>query len=443
MTEPTDTAPPPTAPPHAAQAQATELLPGVLVGHDTDERRPTGVTVVLLPEGSTAGVAVRGAAPGTRETDLLDPTNTVQTVDAIVLSGGSAFGLAAADGVMGALEEAGRGVDTGVARVPIVPAAVLFDLFVGDPSVRPDAVAGRRAVTAAVPLLRAERGNVGAGAGATVGKLLGPEGAMRGGIGIASMSAAGVTMAAVVAVNAVGDVLDPSTGAVVAGSRPNPSSAEPGSGVDVLLARLAEGADSPAPDTGGGADAADALRTADAADRPGAADAADPLGAADATDAPRAASAADAADPSDATDAPRAASAADAIDATDSPRAASEADALRAPGAPDPQVGPATGTNTTIGVLVTDAELTKAQANRLASVAHDGLARTIRPAHTTLDGDTLFAAATGTSTVPTPDMLILSVLAAEVTALAVLDAVRSARGLRTDTFWLPAAADRS
>ena len=428
MTEPTDTAPPPTAPPHAAQAQATELLPGVLVGHDTDERRPTGVTVVLLPEGSTAGVAVRGAAPGTRETDLLDPTNTVQTVDAIVLSGGSAFGLAAADGVMGALEEAGRGVDTGVARVPIVPAAVLFDLFVGDPSVRPDAAAGRRAVAAAVPLLRAERGNVGAGAGATVGKLLGPEGAMRGGIGIASMSAAGVTMAAVVAVNAVGDVLDPSTGAVVAGSRPNPSSAEPGSGVDVLLARLAEGADSPAPDTGGGADAADALRTADAADRPGAADAADPLGAADATDAPRTASAADAADPSDATDAPR---------------AASEADAPRAPGSADPQVGPATGINTTIGVLVTDAELTKAQANRLASVAHDGLARTIRPAHTTLDGDTLFAAATGTSTVPTPDMLILSVLAAEVTALAVLDAVRSARGLRTDTFWLPAAADRS
>ena len=204
-------------------------LPGVLIGHDTDGRRPTGVTVVLLPEGTTAGVDVRGAAPGTRETDLLDPVNTVQEVHAIALCGGSAFGLDAAGGVMRWLEGQGRGIEVGPVRVPLVPAAVIFDLGVGDPMIRPDAEQRR-------PRLRGGRsrsptaaeGNVGAGAGASVGKLLGPDRAMRGGVGIATLHAQGVTMSAVVVVNAVGDVVDPSTGAVLAGARVSPDSLDAG-----------------------------------------------------------------------------------------------------------------------------------------------------------------------------------------------------------------------
>jgi L-aminopeptidase/D-esterase-like protein len=243
------------------------------------------------------------------------------------------------------LEAAGRGVEVGPARVPIVPAAVVFDLLVGDPKIRPDAGSGRRACAAAAPLPQASRGSVGAGAGATVGKLLGATSAMRGGVGIAWIRAGGITMAAVVVVNAMGDVVDPATGVVVAGARPVPDAPQPASSVDLLLGQLATG----------------------------------------------------------------------------------EAHAMPA-------------ANTTIGVVVTDAALTKTQASRLASVAHDGLARTIRPAHTTMDGDTLFAAATGTAAVPPPDMLILSMLAAEVTARAVLDAVRSATELRLDDLWLPAAS---
>ena len=274
-------------------------LPGVLIGHDTDGRRPTGVTVVLLPEGTTAGVDVRGAAPGTRETDLLDPVNTVQEVHAIALCGGSAFGLDAAGGVMRWLEGQGRGIEVGPVRVPLVPAAVIFDLGVGDPMIRPDADSGARACAAAVPVAEAAEGNVGAGAGASVGKLLGPDRAMRGGVGIATLHAQGLTMSAVVVVNAVGDVVDPDTGALLAGARVSPDSLELAGAVDEVLAG----------------------RFGD---------------------------------------------------------------------------GPQAAANTTIGVVITDARLTKTQASRLAQVAHDGLARTIRPVHTPMDGDTLFAAATGT-----------------------------------------------
>ena len=216
-TRPTPTSPTPPTP--VPPRDAAPSLPGVLVGHHTDPRRPTGVTVVVLPEGSTAGVDVRGAAPGTRETDLLDPVNTVRTVDAIMLAGGSAYGLDAAAGVMRWLEEHDRGVAVGPARVPIVPAAVVFDLDVGDASVRPDAAAGWSACEAAVPIADAQEGSVGAGAGATVGKLLGPAGAMRGGVGIANLCAQGVTLTAVVVVNAVGDVVDPGTGTILAGAR--------------------------------------------------------------------------------------------------------------------------------------------------------------------------------------------------------------------------------
>jgi L-aminopeptidase/D-esterase-like protein len=334
-------------------ADETPLLPGVLVGHDTDPRRPTGVTVVLLPEGSTAGTDVRGAAPGTRETDLLDPVNTIDVAHAIVLAGGSAYGLAAADGVMRWLEAQGRGVPVGPVRVPIVPAAVLFDLLVGDSSVRPDASAGERACAAAVPIAQAAIGSVGAGSGATVGKLLGPDRAMRGGVGIATLTAGGYQMAAVVVVNAMGDVVDPADGTLLAGARTAPENLE----------------------------LADATRMM--------------LGAAGAA------------------------------------------------GAPEATGRPPAGSATTIGVIVTDARLTKAQARRLAQVGHDGLARAIRPVHTTMDGDTLFAAGTGTAGDRPADLLLLSTMAAEVSARAVVAGVRAAEpGLRTGPFWLPAVADR-
>ena len=336
-----------------ATAESSEpLLPGVLVGHDTDGRRPTGVTVVLLPDGTTGGVAVRGAAPGTRETDLLDPVNTVDAVDAIVLSGGSAFGLDTAGGVMRWLEQRGRGVPVGPVRVPIVPAAVIFDLWVGDPAIRPDAASGARACDAATPLAEAAEGNVGAGAGASVGKLLGPDRAMRGGVGVATLQAHGLTVSAVVVVNAVGDVVDPRTGEVLAG------------------ARLA----------------ADSLEVAD--------------------------------------------SVGSMLGTT-----------------PGPALS---GANTTVGVVITDATLTKAQVTRLAQVAHDGLARTIRPVHTSMDGDTIFAAATGTvdpavqGALPSDALgILLPVMAAEVTASAVIRAVQAAVGIRVGDLWLPAHRDRA
>jgi L-aminopeptidase/D-esterase-like protein len=197
---------------------------GLKVGHYTDLRRPTGVTVILTEEGATAGVDVRGAAPGTRETDLLDPENLVQQVHAIVLAGGSAFGLEAATGVVRYLEERNIGYQTGVARVPIVPAAILFDLAIGDAKIRPDAAAGYKACQAASTSAPAE-GNVGAGAGATVGKMLGGSRAMKGGLGTAALKLSDkktgttLTVGALVAVNAVGDVLDPSTGKILAGAR--------------------------------------------------------------------------------------------------------------------------------------------------------------------------------------------------------------------------------
>jgi len=174
--------------------------------------------VVLVEDGATCGVDVRGAAPGTRETDLLDPVNTVEQVHAVLLAGGSAFGLDAASGVMGWLEARGRGLAVGPVRVPIVPAAILFDLGMGDPSIRPDAMSGRLACEAASDRPPAE-GSVGAGAGATVGKLWGLDRAMRGGIGTAALRIGGATIGALIAVNAVGDVVDPATGAVVAGAR--------------------------------------------------------------------------------------------------------------------------------------------------------------------------------------------------------------------------------
>lgn len=310
---------------------------GLAVGHHTLSERPTGCTVVLCPQGATCGVDVRGAAPGTRETDLLKPDNLVEQVHAVLLTGGSAFGLDAAGGVMRWLEAHGHGFPVGpYVRVPIVPAAVLFDLWLGDGRPRPDAAAGHAACEAARREPPAQ-GSVGAGAGATAGKLFGIERAMKGGIGTASITVGAVTVAALIAVNPTGDVIDPTSGRVLAGTR--------------------------------GADG-------------------------------------------------RPRSAARAIAHGELP--------------PRAQAGMAT----TIGVIATDAALDKAQANKLATMAHDGLARTIHPVHTMADGDTLFALATGASG-RTGDMTVLGTLAAEVTARAVLNAVRAATGLPG----LPAASD--
>ena len=207
-----------TGPAGAALADAITDVAGVSVGHFTYPLRATGCSVVLYPEGAVAGVDVRGGAPGTRETDLLRPENLVDRVHAVLLSGGSAFGLDAAGGVMRWLEQRGHGFAVGAVRVPIVPAAVLFDLWQGDLSIRPDAAAGYAACEAA-SMAKPAQGNVGAGAGATVGKLFGIERAMKGGIGSASIRVGSVTVAALVAVNATGDVLDANSGEVLAGAR--------------------------------------------------------------------------------------------------------------------------------------------------------------------------------------------------------------------------------
>lgn len=291
-------------------------IKGVLAGHYTDEAAQTGCTVVLLGSGAVAGVDVRGSAPGTRETDLLRPTNAVQTANAFVLSGGSAYGLAAADGVMRWLEQKGLGFDTGVARVPIVPAAVLFDLAVGSAAVRPGADAGYQACGNASEKLT--QGRVGAGTGATVGKAAGMPLAGRGGFGTAAlMLPGGVIVAAAFAVNALGDIYDHTTGKKLAGMRG-------GSVSEVLM---------------GG-------RSMDFS-----------------------------------------------------------------------------GQNTTIGIVGTNAALSKEQANKLAAVGQDGIAMVIRPAHTMFDGDTVFAFGTGEKEA---DFNAILAAGAEAAARAVINAVTEA-----------------
>ena len=314
---------------------------GLMVGHFTDTRRPTGCTVIITPDGSVAGVDVRGAAPGTRETDLLHPSNLVDRVHAIVLAGGSAWGLDAASGVMQWLEENHIGLPVGFGLVPIVPAAVLFDLPVGDARIRPDARAGYAACVAASRQPPLE-GNVGAGAGALVGKIFGLKRAMKGGIGSAAITVNGITVGAIIACNALGDIINPATGKLLAGAR----TADGAALVDSRAALLAG----------------------------------------------------------------------------ETPKSVMA------------------GTNTTIGVVATDAVLTKAQAHRLALVAHDGLARSINPVHTLSDGDTLFALGTGKAGT-SADMMLLSTLAAEVTAMAVVRAIMAASSLTCDGLHWPSAAE--
>ena len=319
-------------------ASGLTAVAGLEVGHFTDPRRPTGCTVVLTRAGAVCGVDVRGGSPGTRETELLAPVNTIDRVHAVLLAGGSAFGLDAAGGVMRWLDERGIGLPVGDRiTVPIVPAAILFDLWFGDARIRPDAAAGHAACAAASSGAVAE-GNVGAGAGASVGKLFGIERAMKGGLGTASTQVGGLTVAALVAVNAMGDVTDRRTGRIVAGAR--------------------------TVDGGGLADTMALLRSGELPTRlqPGAA--------------------------------------------------------------------------TTLVIVATDAVLTKAEATKVAQMAHDGLARSIEPIHTAGDGDVVFALATGASGRAAPVTLI-GALAADVLADAVLRAVRAAEGLPG----LPAARD--
>ena len=309
-------------------------IPGLAVGHWTDPDAATGCTVILSPGGAVAGVDVRGGAPGTRETDLLAPTCLVDRVHAIMLAGGSAFGLAAADGAMRWLEQHGYGFDVGVARVPIVPAAILFDLIIGRMDVRPDAAAGYAACDAATsgPLVE---GSVGAGTGATVGKLRGVTHATKGGVGSASQTfGTGLVVAALAVVNAWGDVVDPANGQVIAGVRGDDGRTFPGT-LNLATAAL------------------DAANPATWANQP-------PL------------------------------------------------------------------TNTTLVVVATNAALTKSQATKVAQMAHDGLARTIRPVHTPLDGDVIFALSLGEQRA---DVALVGSLAAEVVATAVVRGVLTAAGL--------------
>jgi L-aminopeptidase/D-esterase-like protein len=303
---------------------AITAVPGIEVGHATDTIGLTGCTVVLIRKGAVGGVDVRGSAPGTRETDLLRPENLVETVQAVLLTGGSAFGLNAAAGVMRYLEERDIGYDTGVAKVPIVPAAVLFDLSIGDSKARPDAEMGYAACVAANPDEHRE-GNIGAGMGATVGKLFGMSRAMKGGLGTAAREAGGVVVGAIVAVNAFGDVVDPATGQIVAGTRK--------------------------PMGSGFADCSEAM-----------------VGLLGRT-------------------------------------------VLSFAG------------NTVIGAVATNARLTKAQVNKVAQMAHDGLARAVRPAHTMFDGDTIFALATGKKNA---SVTLVGALAAEAMAEAIVRGVRAA-----------------
>ncbi len=310
-------------------------IPGIELGHAQDDEALTGCTVVLCRKGAVGGVDVRGGAPGTRETDLLDPLNLVGKVHAVTLAGGSAYGLDAAGGVMRYLEEHKVGFETGAARVPIVPAAILYDLSLGSASVRPDAEMGYRAASAA-NADEARQGNLGAGAGASVGKIFGQANAMKAGVGMSSLDiGGGVLVAALAAVNAFGDVVDPQTGEILAGAR------------STRIGPLKLGA------PGYFAGTLETMKSF----------------------------------------------------------------------AGRTILNFATKANTVIGVVATNAKFDKAEATKVAQMAHDGLARAVRPAHTLLDGDTIFALAAGDKNA---DVSIVGAFAAEAFARAVVNAVRCA-----------------
>ena len=320
--------------PRTAQKYVTDV-PGILVGHSARSERPTGCTVIVCNTTCVGSVDVRGSAPGTRETDLLDPVNTVDRVNAIVLAGGSAFGLDAASGVVRCLAEKNMGFPTDTRPVPIVPAAILYDLNVGnDSSIFPDANIGYAACMSANNRETRE-GNVGAGIGATIGKLFGMQRAMKGGLGSSSLTVrdlsrnATVTVGAIVAVNAVGDVYKNG----------------------ILLA---------------GALTADRRRLINTA------------------------------------------------------KTLLSDDVLQLQPFP-------VGRATTIACVTTDAKLTKAQAKKVAQMAHDGYARAINPIHTMSDGDVIFTLATGTS--PVSDVSLIGLMATRVIEEAIVRSIEQAVGL--------------
>jgi L-aminopeptidase/D-esterase-like protein len=297
-------------------------VPGLRVGHAQNAEALTGCTVILCEAGAVGGVDQRGGAPGTRETDLLRPLHRVEKVHGVLLTGGSAFGLDATGGVMRYLEERGVGFDVGVARVPIVPAAVIFDLAIGRADVRPDAAMAYQACLNATtdPVIE---GSVGAGTGATVGKILGMPNATKAGVGSACVEIAeGLFVGAIAVVNALGDVFDPHTGEIIAGARSE----------------------------NGFADTLKVMQN------------------------------------------------------------------FRA-------LASASASNTVIGVVATNAKLSKEEANKVAQMAQDGLARAVRPAHTMYDGDTIFALSTGDVQA---DVNLIGVFAAEMFAEAIVRGVRAA-----------------
>ncbi|GGC88304.1 peptidase [Thalassobacillus devorans] len=315
-------------------------LKGFRIGHADDKTAATGCSVVLCERGAVGGVDVRGGAPGTRETDLLRPENLVESVHAVFLAGGSAYGLAAGSGVMAFLEEKDIGFDTGVGKVPIVPGAILFDLHVGDHSSRPDLQMGYEACKHAYQTQGIREGNAGAGTGASIGKILGSDHAMKSGLGSYALQAADVQIGAMVAVNSFGDIVSPQDGKLMAGVYDKECltllSTE-----NILLEQIMSG----------------------------------------------------------------------------------KADRFSG--------------NTSIGVIMTNAKLSKSQANKIAAIAHDGFARTMRPSHTLVDGDTIFVLSTGEVEA---DLNTIGMLAAKVVERAVIRGVTKAETaygmMGHQEFWL-------
>ena len=303
-------------------------IDGFKLGHAENKEGGTGCTVVICENGATGGVDVRGGAPGTRETDLLNPMEMVDKIHAVVLSGGSAFGLDAASGVMEYLENKNIGFDVTVAKVPIVCSAVLFDLAFGDPKARPDKNMGIKACKNSETYRDDIIGNIGAGYGATVGKFLGPAYSMKGGLGTYAVKLGNLEIGAIVAVNCLGDVVDPSDLSIIAGAydRTNKQFLD----TERLI-----------------------------------------------------------------------------IENLENPK--------------DPFKG-----NTTIGIIVTNADFTKAEANKVASMAHNGYGRTMRPAHTMFDGDTIFTMCTNKVKC---DVTTVGMLAANVMETAIIRGIKSAKCL--------------
>lgn len=306
-------------------------VPGIKVGHSQDLKAATGCTVVICEEGAVTGVEVRGGAPGTRETDLLKPVNLVEKVQAIYLGGGSAFGLDGASGVMKYLEERGIGFDVGLTRVPIVPGAVLFDLAVGDYRIRPNTDMGYEACLNASER-ETRQGNIGAGTGATVGKIMGGQYCMKSGIGTASFRCQELMVGAIVAVNCFGDVIDPDTGEIIAGALTK--------------------------------DKKEFINTMSVL--------------------------------------------------------------KSSPIDKDKDAGSHFPANTTIGIIATNARLTKSEATKIAMMTHNGLARVIIPVHTMYDGDTIFCASVGEVE---SDVNLVGALSAEVMARAIVKAIKNSEPL--------------